>query len=201
MKGAYGAIVLAAGLSTRFVRGDKLLSRWRGRPLLSWTIEALRAVPLTHRIAVIGPHDDAKRQLLEAASFTCVVNPQPADGMGSSLAIGALALPDDLAGVFVVLGDMPALSGEVFSLLREALESDPMLTIVAPSYQGQRGHPVLFSALHLPSLRALSGDQGARAVLQAAVATTRLIAVRQDGVLRDFDTEEAFDGAPRRDAT
>jgi molybdenum cofactor cytidylyltransferase len=199
--GGYGAILLAAGLSSRFARGDKLLHPWRGRALLSWTAEILIAVPLTHRIAVIGPHDDAKRQMLEAASFVCVVNPQPVDGMGSSLASGARALPDNLTGVFVVLGDMPAICAEIFGRLREALEADPSLTVVAPTYQEQRGHPVLFRALHLPALRALSGNEGARAVLQSAVATTRLIPVERDGVLRDFDTEEAFERVHPEDAT
>ncbi len=198
--GGYGAILLAAGLSSRFARGDKLLHPWRGRALLSWTTEVLNAVPLTYRSAVIGPHDDAKRQLLEAASFVCVVNSQPADGMGSSLAIGARALPDNLAGVFVVLGDMPSISVKIFGLLRETLEANPSITVVAPTYQNQRGHPVLFRALHLPALRALSGDEGARAVLQSAASTTRLIPVEQDSVLRDFDTEEAFERAPSGDA-
>ena len=193
MTSRFGTILLAAGLSSRFTRGDKLLHPWRGRPLLSWAVETLCALPLAVRIAVIGPAEDAKRRLLEAAGFTCVINSQPVDGMGSSIAIGARALPDSLDGVFVVLGDMPAVHSEDFGRLIAAFENDPSCTVAAPMYQDQRGHPVLFRALHLPALRVLSGDQGARTVLQAAAATTRLVPVAHGGVLRDFDTVEAFD--------
>ena len=197
MTSRFGIILLAAGLSSRFTRGDKLLHPWRGRPLLSWAVETLCALPLAVRIAVriavIGPAEDAKRRLLEAAGFACVINSQPVDGMGSSIAIGARALPDSLDGVFVVLGDMPAVHSEDVGRLIAAFENDPACTVVAPTYQDQRGHPVLFRALHLPALRVLSGDQGARTVLQAAAATTRLVPVAHGGVLRDFDTVEAFE--------
>lgn len=188
----YGVILLAAGLSTRFARGDKLLHAWQGRPLLSWAADLVCAAPCVARIAVIGPHDAAKRELLEAAGISCAINPQPADGMGTSLAVGARALPADLNGVFVTLGDMPALPVGIFDLLATTLEDGSDCTIVAPSYLGQRGHPVLFSTVHLPALCALRGDGGASVILKAAGATTRLVPVADGGVLRDFDTVEAF---------
>lgn len=188
----YGAILLAAGLSTRFGGGDKLLHAWRGRPLLSWVVDTLGAVPLAVRVAVVGPADLTKRGFLEGAGVACVINPLPAEGMGSSIAIGTRALPEDLAGVFVVLGDMPAITRDDFGRLITAFESDPVCRVVAPTYQGERGHPVLFSATCLPALRALRGDQGARALLQATAAT-HLVAIEHAGVLRDFDTVEAFE--------
>lgn len=193
MSNRYGAILLAAGLSSRFARGDKLLHPWHGRPLLSWAADTVCAAALVVRVAVVGPADDAKRSVVEGAGLACVINPQPADGMGSSIAIGARALPDDLDGVLVALGDMPAVTREDFGRLIAAFERDGFCTLVAPTYQGQRGHPVFFSTIHLAALRALSGDHGARAVLQSAAATTRLVPVTNAGVLRDFDTVEAFE--------
>lgn len=191
MPNRYGVILLAAGLSTRFAQGDKLLYPWQGRPLLCFAADAVRAAPCAARIAVIGPGDRAKRELLEAVGIPCTANPQPVDGMGSSIAIGARALPADLDGMFVVLGDMPALPVDIFEVLAATLEAG-VCTIAAPSHRGQRGHPVLFGRPHLPALRLLDGDQGARAILQDAAATTRLLSVADSGVLRDFDTVEAF---------
>ena len=60
---------------------------------------------------------------------------------------------------------------------------------MAPSFEGRRGHPVLFGAGWLPALRALSGDEGARAILQTAQRLT-LVAVEDPGVLLDVDRPE-----------
>jgi len=188
----YGIVLLAAGLSSRFAAGDKLLHPWHGKPLLAWAVANVGAAPVALRLAVVGPDDTAKRAIIEAAGIPCVVNPSPAQGMGSSLAIGARALPEDLAGVFVVLGDMPALPVNIFEALIAAYRRTPGCTAAAPSFEGQRGHPVLFGAAHLAGLRALHGDEGARAVLRAAGSSLLEVPVTERGVLSDFDTVESF---------
>ena len=93
-----------------------------------------------------------------AVSVSCVINSQPVDGMGSSIAIGARALPDGLDGVFVVLGDMPAVHSEDFGRLIAAFENDPSCTVAAPMYQDQRGHPVLFRSLHTARADKIAGS-------------------------------------------
>ncbi len=190
----YGAILLAAGLSSRFLDGDKLVHPWRGRPLMMWAVETLSKAPVVARVAVIGPQDGRKAEWLAKAEVSCVVNTRPADGMGSSLALGARALGDELEGVFVLLADMPLIPSGVFLDLVMALEARPECSIAAPVYEGQRGHPVLFGAEHVESLRRLRGDEGARAILQQARAATYFLPTVEPGVLRDFDTVEAFAG-------
>ncbi|MGD9603119.1 MAG: NTP transferase domain-containing protein [Gammaproteobacteria bacterium] len=192
MTARHGIVLLAAGLSTRFEAGDKLLHPWRGQPLLAWAAARVRAADVPVRVAVIGPREEAKRAILAAAEIPVVVNPAPADGMGTSLAVGTRALPEDVAGVFVVLGDMPALPAEIFTQLADALRAQPDRTIAAPVHGGQRGHPVLFAACHLPALRALTGDEGARAILQAHAAQVCRVPCADPGVLRDLDTVAAF---------
>lgn len=187
----YAILLLAAGLSSRFEAGDKLLHPWRGRPLLAWSAATVAAAPVAARVAVIGPHDDAKRTLLEAAGIRTIVNPDPAQGMGSSLAIGARALGDDVAGVFVALGDMPAIPADLFARLAALHARHGTGAIVAPTFEGQRGHPVLFDAAFLPQLRSLQGDEGARSVVRTA-AQVHELPLADAGILRDFDTVDAF---------
>ena len=62
--------------------------------------------------------------------------------------------------------------------------------IVAPAYNGERGHPVGFARRHYGVLSALGGDEGARAVILANRATLQLQATNDPGVLRDVDTRE-----------
>lgn len=185
-------ILLAAGRSRRFAAGDKLLHPWRGAPLLVQTLRALASAPVIARVAVIGAGDEARRAMLAPAGYRCVENPDPARGMGSSLACAVAALPPAVDGAFVCLADMPLLPPTVFSQLAAVLDASPEVSLVCPRYAGQRGHPVLFSARHFPALAALEGDEGARAVLAAAGSALRLLDIDEPGVLRDFDTVEAF---------
>ncbi len=190
MASAYGAILLAAGLARRFVQGDKLLHELRGKPLVQWAADVISTVSLVQRVAVIGPADDVKRKLLARAGFTVAVNPDPSHGMGSSIAAGARAMRQDLDAIFVCLGDMPDVSAQVFLTLKGTFEADESIDVLQPAYQGQRGHPVLFAGRLLPQLVALRGDEGARAIVQAAGDRARVLPVDTRGVLQDIDTVE-----------
>lgn len=186
----FGVILLAAGLSSRFAHGDKLLYPLAGTPLLARAAAPFAAHPLVARIAVIGPGDTARRALLDTQGFTCVENPRPADGMGASLAVAAHALPPDLDGVFVALGDMPEVPAGLLEALQCALVESPDARIAAPAYEGRRGHPVLFGRACLPALATLHGDHGARDLLRTAGSSLRLVTTDAPGVLRDIDTVE-----------
>lgn len=185
-------ILLAAGRGRRFGVGDKLLHPWRGAPLVAHTLATLAAAPVQTRVAVVGAGDTARRALLEAAGYRCVENPDPSRGMGSSLACAVPELPEHIAGVFVCLADMPLIPSDLCARLAAALEAHPGSTLACPVFAGQRGHPVLFSAIHLPALAALSGDEGARMIIARAGAALLTVPVDDAGVLRDFDTVEAF---------
>jgi len=183
------ALVAAAGLSRRY-GGHKLHAVLDGRPVLAWTLDTLRALPLAARIVVVAPDDAAAAALARAAQANVVVNPTPARGLGSSLACGVRALADDmpdaLDGVLVLLGDMPRVTAASIEALLERYATLDAQAIVAPVHAGRRGHPVLFGAGHFPTLSALHGDEGARALLREHQVST--IEVDDAGVLLDIDT-------------
>ncbi|MSR13182.1 MAG: nucleotidyltransferase family protein [Gammaproteobacteria bacterium] len=182
-----GAVLLAAGLGSRFSAGNKLLHPYRGRPVLAWALDTLTLVPLVDRVVVIGVDDPAKRALVENHPVRIVENPRPADGMGHSLALGIQMLAADLDAAFVCLGDMPDLSVSVFEILAINFARHTKEAIVIPCYAGERGHPVLFGRAHFTTLTRLDGDQGARKVVAGA---TEVITVAFDDprILRDIDT-------------
>jgi molybdenum cofactor cytidylyltransferase len=91
-------------------------------------------------------------------------------------------------GWLIALADMPNVPTAVIAALSAELQAGAPL--VAPTYQGQRGHPVGFSRAFYPELSALSGDRGARHLLDQHAAQLRLIAVEEPGILRDIDTPE-----------
>ena len=183
-----GVVLLAAGFGRRFGSAGKLHQMLNDRPVLAWALQTLAALQPVAAVAVIAPEDAAASALARAAGFQPVPNPARADGMGSSLACGASALPGKLDAVLVALGDMPRVREDTCRRLLAAFDQGPAARIVLPVYGGRRGHPVLFGAGHLPALRALTGDSGARSVLAAHADAVLEVPVDDAGVLLDIDT-------------
>lgn len=178
-------ILLAAGRGRRFGSGgNKLLERLAdGTPLAVTAVRNMLA-SLTEVYAVIAVDQQALADCLAAAGARLVVNPDPDRGMGSSLACG-VAAAGDAEGWLVGLADMPWIQPASIELVVDALRGGA--TLVAPSYRGQRGHPVGFGAPFRHSLMQLNTDTGARALLQAHSKQLTLVEVNDPGILLDID--------------
>ena len=176
-------ILLAAGASRRF-GGDKLLAPLAaGESVGVATCRAMHSA-LGRVVAVVRPGDDALASLLAAAGATIVHCARAEEGMGASLACGVAATAD-AQGWIVGLADMPWIAPATIRSVAEAIASGA--SIAAPVHRGQRGHPVGFSAAHRDALMALSGDEGARAIVAAAGVELVRVDVDDAGVLRDVD--------------
>jgi len=190
------AVVTAAGFSRRYGATSKLHALLDGEPLLSHVLRTVSRVPLAARLVVIAPDDAATSALVTAAGYTHTVNPDPAAGLGASIAAGIRGLPDGLDGAFIVLGDMPFAAEATYGALLAEFATRPAAAIVVPLCAGRRGHPVLFGATHFPALSVLGGDTGARALLRGNLVFE--VDVTDAGVLTDIDTPEALAAAQRR---
>jgi molybdenum cofactor cytidylyltransferase len=177
-------ILLAAGSGSRF-GGDKLLAALPDGTLVAAAAARalLAAVPVA--IAVVRPGDSCLAKVLAGAGLRVIECPEAAQGMGASLARG-IRQSTDAEGWVVALGDMPFVQPQTVALIAAALAAGA--SVAAPVYRGQRGHPVGFAAVHRAALGALTGDAGARAVLEMAGRDIALIEVDDPGVLRDVDT-------------
>jgi len=188
--GRFEAIVLAAGLGARF-GGGKLLAPFRSRPLIAGALNAALESPALSVVVAIG--DDAALEttilgLVEDADLRVVRVADPTRGMGASLAAAARAVPADIDGVFVFLGDMPRVGPGIAPALIRALSGRG--GIAAPVHAGRRGHPVLFGGDWIPALRDLDGDVGAQALIRQAGARFTTVETDDPGVLFDVDRPE-----------
>ncbi|WP_297514291.1 nucleotidyltransferase family protein [uncultured Caulobacter sp.] len=188
------ALVLAAGRGARF-GGGKLLAPLNGRALVAGALTTAFLSPVRRVVVAVSPEPDV-RDAVEAAAarlgavdrLTVVEVDDPAEGMGASLARAAGALAQDTVGAFVFLGDMPLIDPATCARLAEALTGPER--IVAPTYWGRRGHPVLFGADWFADLGSLSGDDGARALLRSAGARLTQVPVEDPGIHLDVDRPE-----------
>ncbi len=177
------AILLAAGAGARFGGGKLLHPLEDGVAIAAHAARNLRAAGL-EVTAVVRPGDFPVAELLEQEGCMVTVCADAARGMGVSLAHG-VGITRDAGGWIVALADMPRICPE--SIRRVAQALDEGAAIAAPAYQGDRGHPVAFAAQFLHELLALTGDSGARAVVQRNQALLRVIDVDDPGVLLDID--------------
>lgn len=181
-------VLLAAGLGSRFDPDglhNKLLARMPdGTPVAYESAHRLlRVVPRV--LAVVRPGSDALARLLNDAGCDVVFASGAERGMGASLAAGIEA-SDDAESWIVALADMPRIAIATIETVSRAL--DDGASLVAPFYQGQRGHPVGFGSEHHDALLALDGDTGAKSLLMSQRVTR--VDVDDPGILRDIDTPE-----------
>jgi molybdenum cofactor cytidylyltransferase len=185
-------VVLAAGSGSRF-GGGKLTAPWRAGVLLEGALAAAFAAPVRSVTVVIGAN--APAVAAAASRFdprTVIVHAADhAEGMAASLRTGLASLPADADGAFIFLGDMPRVPTAVLQLMARALHEGALAA--APVFQGRRGNPVLIAAEIFPQLLALTGDAGARGVLQGLGEKLALIESPDDGVLFDVDRPEDLD--------
>jgi len=181
-----GAIVLAAGRSSR-MGAAKQLALIDGEPMLRRTVEAVIGSGLTPVVVVTGHEAEHVGAALKGLSVTLVRNPDYARGLSTSLKAGLEALPDDLDGALIALGDMPRATAEDIAALAAAFDPAEGRAIVVPVHAGKRGNPVLWAQAFFPEIKALSGDTGAKAII-AANAEAVFEVERGPGVLTDVDT-------------
>jgi molybdenum cofactor cytidylyltransferase len=184
-------ILLAAGASRRF-GGDKLMHRLPdGVPMAVAAAMKLRAA-CRRVIAVVRPGHASLASLLAEAGCEIVPCPQAELGMGESLAAGVRATPD-AAGWLLALADMPFITASSHQAVLSRLQAGASLA--APQYAGRRGHPVGFAREWYPQLTALTGDQGAKGILESHRQKLILCPVDDPGVIRDIDRPENLLGA------
>ena len=186
------ALVLAAGRSRRMGNINKLLAEIDGQSMVSRVADAVLASKARPVVAVLG-HQAAKvRAALGERHIATVENAEYDAGLSTSLRRGLAALPDDIDGVLVCLGDMPRVTAQHIDKLIAAFNPLEGRAICVPTYQGKRGNPVLWARRFFPEMQEVAGDVGARHLIGAYGDVVGEVEMGAEGVLIDIDTPEAL---------
>jgi molybdenum cofactor cytidylyltransferase len=188
-----GALLLAAGQSRRMGGPNKLLAEVDGAPMVAYVARRLlasRARPIT---AVLGNQADAVEAALGKLPVERVRNPEFAGGLSTSLKRGIAALPSDLEGALICLGDMPLISGRHIDRLIAAFNPLEGRAIIVPTRRGKRGNPVLWSKRFFSEMAELAGDVGAKHLIGEHAELVAEVEMDDDAILVDIDTPEALE--------
>jgi CTP:molybdopterin cytidylyltransferase MocA len=177
-------VVLAAGAGARFAGPQpKLLTPWRGRPLVAWAIEHAAAAGLDHTWVVTGAVDLEALGLIPPA-VELLANERWAEGQASSLQVAvARARADAVDAIVVGLGDQPLIPAATWRAVAAATDRP----IAVATYRGERRNPVRL-AREIWELLPAQGDEGARVLIRSRADL--VMAVACEGDPTDIDTLE-----------
>ena len=183
------ALVLAAGASSRLGQPKQLVT-FHGERLIDRAIRIAKEAGASPVFVVLGAEYE---RMLEAladspegpeSGVRILVNKAWKSGMSSSIRLGATAAERVGADDLLVLGcDQPAVTSKHLLALCEASKREH---VVASHYWQRRGIPALFPSFAFHALQDLTGDTGARELLQHEAVLT----VPLRGGEFDVDTPE-----------
>ena len=180
------AVVLAAGRSER-MGTQKLLLPLGGKPLIARVVDELSRSQLAGIVVVVGRASERLREGLAGRNVQLVENLDPASDMLGSLKCGLRALPTHCQALLVVLGDQPAITPILVDALIRCLRTGDE-TIVVPTRNGHRGHPVLIASQYFEGLLNCSHSEGLRGFLEVHASETFGVPVSDPASLEDMDT-------------
>ena len=164
------AVVLAAGRGSRLEASvAKPLLEYRGRPLVAYALEAAIASGLRPVVLVVGHDADAVARLANEFDGVAIVPAADwADGISQSLraALEAFTADGNVDAVCVGLADQPRVGAEAYRRVAAAVDAGAALAVA--TYDGQRGNPVAIARTLWSAARALTGDAGARQLMDGS---------------------------------
>lgn len=185
------AVILAAGQSKRAGQTNKLLAEFNGIPLIRRVYDVIAKSDAQDTTVVTGHEAERIRDALAGTDCTFVHNPDYAKGMSASLKAGIHSIAKDVDGALIMLGDMPNVTAEAVNRLIEIFDASGRRAVVRATSNGKPGNPVVIPNTLFGQIELISGDTGARHLIEASDVEVINVEVGE-GALFDLDTSEAI---------
>ena len=184
------AILLAAGQSKRMVGENKLTKEIKGIPLIKHSVKKIIASSIDELIVVLGHQKEIIEKLIDKnEKIKFVFNKDFESGMASSIKTGLNNLFKKTEAFFICLGDMPMVNHDIYNQL---IKSKDNKEIIVPTYKGQQGNPVLFNKSMKEKVLDITGDSGAKKILELNKDKILNIEINDQSITKGFDTQDNF---------
>lgn len=184
------AIVLAAGLSSRTKKYNKLLLRYKKKKLLQHTLQNILESNIEYVIVVMGNNQNKIKKIIPYQhNIKTIYNRNYKSGMASSIKAGLKYLPKESSHFFIVLADMPEVKKKHYNKMILATKKNKKVPVV-PYVNSQQANPVLFSKNFIQKLKSLRGDKGAKKILQNE--TKIKVIFKDKALMKDLDSLDDF---------
>ncbi|MFC2049950.1 molybdenum cofactor cytidylyltransferase [Chloroflexota bacterium] len=184
------AILLAAGQSKRMGEPKQLMPFGQST-IVGQAVDNLLGSAVVEVIVVVGYKAEDVIKAIAAKPIRMVINPDYEQGMSTSIIAGLNLVHGGVQGVMLALGDQPLVDSETINILIEEFCNHDK-GIAVPTYQGRRGHPIIFAIKYKKQLLKLKGDFGGRQVIKDHPDDVLEAAVDSESIVADFDTTDDY---------
>lgn len=184
------AILLTAGQSKRMNGKNKLTKEIQGIPLIKYSVKNILFSCVDELIIVLGYEKEIIEKLIDKnEKIKFVFNKDFKSGMASSIKMGLNHLSKNTEAFFVCLGDMPMVNPDIYNQL---IKSRSKKDILVPTYKSQQGNPILFNKSMKGKIMSITGDTGAKKILELNKNKISGLEISDQGITRGFDTQDDF---------
>ena len=184
------AILLAAGQSKRMDGENKLTKEIKGIPLIKLSVKNILASSVDELIIVLGYQKEIIEKLIDKnEKIKFIFNKDFESGIASSIKTGLDNLSEKTEAFFICLGDMPMVNHDIYNQL---IKSKDNKEIIVPTYKGQQGNPVLFDKSMKEKIMIITGDVGAKKILELNKDKILNLEINDQSITKGFDTQDNF---------
>ena len=184
------AILLAAGQSKRMNGENKLTKKIKGTPLIKYSIENILTSSIDELIIVLGYQKELIEKLIDKNDkIKITFNKDFKSGISYSIKIGISCLSEKSESFFICLADMPMVNKDIYNQLIKSRNNNE---IIVPTYKGQQRNPVLFSKSMKEKIMDITGDVGAKKILELNKDKILNVEINDQSITKSFDTRDHF---------
>ena len=191
MRKFISGLILGAGASQRFGEPKQLLP-FADTTLLGWVVrQAQRGGSLDEVVVVLGRSADEIRARVDLGNANVVENPVFTEGCASSYRAGIAGLDSHSDAIMIILGDQPGITPEIINRVADEWR-DSNAPIALCSYEGRKGHPMIFARSLFDELETLHGDKAAWKLVDANASSVLEVRLALP-FPEDINTREDFE--------
>ncbi len=179
------AVVLAAGASRRLGQPKQVLPL-DGATVLDAAVSVARDSACSPVVVVLGGAAEQVRSEVDLSGVQVVENHEHGAGCSTSIRTAVEALPEDVTGLVLLLGDQPRVRVETIQELEATARGH---AVGVCEYDDGLGHPLWFDHTMFAQLETMHGDKGVWKLVDSGAGGADVVRVRVAGAVpRDIDT-------------
>ena len=186
------AILLAAGQSKRMERENKLIKKYKGKPLINHILKSLIKSKVNKIIIVLGYESGKIRKItLKSKKITFVFNSNYKQGISSSIKFGLKKINKKNKGFIIAQSDMPLITSSLINKIYYSIIRNNELVHVLKN-RNKIGNPVGFNILTKDKFKKIKGNIGAKKMVKKLRENTKYLLTNSKAIFKDLDKNRSF---------
>ena len=186
------AIFLAAGQSKRLKGENKLIKKFKNKPLINHSLTTLIKSKVKKIVIVLGyQNKEIKKIVKKNKKNIFIINKKFGLGMSSSIKVGLRKISKKDNGFIIIQSDMPFIKTSDINKIYNSILKQKNL-VHALKFKNKVGNPIGFDISVLSKFRKIKGDVGAKFMVKRLKKNTNFIKVSSNKIFKDFDYKKDF---------